>query len=117
MRRLLDLAALLLTRLLAAVFYRSVEVRGLEHVPADGPLVFVSNHANSLVDPLLLIALLPRRIRFLAKSTLWQNPVLVPLLRLTGAVPVYRRQDGGDMSKNDETFPTRPTVVPPRRHP
>ncbi len=104
MRRLLDRVALLLTRLLATVFYRSVEVRGLEHVPADGPLVFVANHANSLVDPLLLIALLPRRIRFLAKSTLWQNPVLVPLLGLTGAVPVYRRQDGGDMSKNDDTF-------------
>lgn len=104
MRRWLDAIALLLTRLLARVFYRSVEVRGAEHVPETGPVLFVANHGNSLVDPLLLIALLPRRIRFLAKSTLWQNPLLMPLLALAGAVPVYRRQDGDDMHKNRDTF-------------
>jgi 1-acyl-sn-glycerol-3-phosphate acyltransferase len=104
MRRWLDTVALLLTRVLARVFYRSVEIRGAEHVPASGPVLFVANHGNSLVDPLLLIALLPRRIRFLAKSTLWQNPLLVPLLALAGAVPVYRRQDGDDMTKNRDTF-------------
>lgn len=104
MRRWLDAIAVALTRLLARVFYREVVVRGLPNLPEGGPLVLVANHGNSLVDPLLLIACLPRRIRFLAKSTLWQNPVLVPLLTLAGAVPVHRRQDGEDMSKNRDTF-------------
>lgn len=104
MRAWLDVAALALTRLLAAVFYREVEVRGIENVPATGPVVFVANHGNSLVDPLLLIARLPRRVRFLAKSTLWRNPLLVPLLSLSGAVPVYRRQDGVDTARNQDTF-------------
>jgi 1-acyl-sn-glycerol-3-phosphate acyltransferase len=67
-------------------------------------VLFVANHANSLVDPLVLIARLPRTLRFLAKSTLWQNPAVRPLLELSGAVPVFRRQDGVDMSQNDDTF-------------
>ncbi len=104
MRSLLDAITLLLARTLARVFYRSVEVTGLENVPTDGPVLFVANHANSLVDPLLLYARLPRRARFLAKSTLWKNPLLMPILVLAGAVPVYRKQDGTDMSKNQDTF-------------
>jgi len=45
------------------------------------------------------------RPRFLAKSTLWDLPVIRSLLDLAGAVPVYRRQDEGvDLAKNDETF-------------
>ena len=65
----------------------------------------VANHHNSLVDPLLLLATLGVRPRFLAKSTLWELPRIRSLLDLAGAVPVYRRQDEGvDPAQNDETF-------------
>ena len=104
MRRWLDDAPRRLARGLTYLFYRSVEVRGVEHVPAQGPVVFVANHGNSLVDPLLLVALLPRRTRFLAKSTLWKNPAVWPFVRGFEAIPVYRQQDGGDMSRNQDTF-------------
>lgn len=100
----MDAAALGFARLLTRVFYRSVEIRGAEHVPAEGPVIFVANHGNSLVDPLLLVALLPRRVRFLAKSTLWKNPLLMPFLRLFEAIPVYRQQDGVDTGRNQDTF-------------
>jgi len=105
MRRLLDALARALARLLLHVFYREVEVRGAEHVPREGPVLFVANHGNSLVDPMVLLALLPRMPRFLAKHTLWGNPAVRPLLALAGSVPVYRRQDG-DTARNDETFAT-----------
>jgi 1-acyl-sn-glycerol-3-phosphate acyltransferase len=94
-----------LARLLAAVFFRSIEVEGRERIPEGVPLVVVANHHNSLVDPLLLFAVLGVRPRFLAKSTLWDLPGIRQLLDLAGAVPVYRRQDeGADTSQNDETF-------------
>jgi 1-acyl-sn-glycerol-3-phosphate acyltransferase len=101
-RRLLDGCARALARLLLAIFYRSAEVRGIEHVPR-GPAVFVANHGNALIDPMVLVALLPRMPRFLAKHTLWSNPAVWPLLQLAGAVPVYRAQEG-DTARNQEMF-------------
>ena len=98
-----DRATRALARLLVRVFYRDAEVRGAEAVPAEGPVLFVANHGNALVDPMVLVACLPRIPRFLAKHTLWSNPAVRPLLSLAGSIPVYRAQDGGT-SRNDETF-------------
>ena len=83
-----------LARLLLAVFYRRIEVRGLERVPASGPLVVAANHHNALVDAMLLLATIPRRLAPLAKAPLFTHPVIAPFLWLVGAIPVHRRQDG-----------------------
>ena len=104
MRRLFDGIARRLARILVRIFFRAVEVTGLERVPSAGPIVFVANHGNSLIDPFVLVAVLPRYPRFLAKSTLWSNPAVRPLLELGGVVPVYRQQDQVDTSRNRETF-------------
>jgi len=86
------------------IFFRDIEIVGLERVPTGGPLVLVANHVNGIVDP-LLVGLLGLRARFLAKSTLWSNPIIRPLLDLTGGIPVYRHQDAGeDTSKNADSF-------------
>lgn len=87
------------------MFYRRVDVVGLEHVPAAGPLLVAGNHQNGLVDPMLLIATMPRTLRPLAKSSLFRHPLIAPFLALAHALPVYRRQDAdGDTSRNAETF-------------
>jgi 1-acyl-sn-glycerol-3-phosphate acyltransferase len=103
MSDLSDRATRALARLLVTVFYRSAEIHGHESVPAHGPVLFVANHGNALVDPMVLIALLPRLPRFLAKHTLWENPAVRPLLALAGSIPVYRAQDGAT-ARNEETF-------------
>jgi 1-acyl-sn-glycerol-3-phosphate acyltransferase len=94
-----------LSRFLLAVFYRRVEVVGLERFPAQGPVVVAANHPNGLVDPMILVARLPRRLVPIAKEPLFRNPLLAPFLRLMGAIPVHRRQDeGADPSRNREMF-------------
>ena len=94
-----------LVRALLAIFYRRVDVVGLERVPAEGGLIVAANHQNGLVDPMMLMAMLPRTLRPLTKSTLFRNPIIAPLLRLAHAVPIYRRQDaGGATVDNAETF-------------
>jgi glycerol-3-phosphate O-acyltransferase / dihydroxyacetone phosphate acyltransferase len=91
--------------MLLAVFYRRVDVAGLEHVPARGPLIVAANHQNGLIDPMLLIATLPRSLRPLAKSGLFRHPIIAPFLRLARALPVHRRQDAGtEMAGNVLTF-------------
>lgn len=87
------------------IYFRRIEVTGLEHVPLDKPVIFVLNHPNALVDPVFLLCLAPRRVSFLAKAPLFRMPVLGYLVKAMDSLPVYRRQDEGqDTSKNEETF-------------
>lgn len=87
------------------IYFRRIEVTGLEHVPLDTPVIFVLNHPNALVDPVFLLCLAPRRVSFLAKAPLFRMPVLGYLVKAMDSLPVYRRQDEGqDTSKNQETF-------------
>jgi glycerol-3-phosphate O-acyltransferase / dihydroxyacetone phosphate acyltransferase len=87
------------------IFFRKIELVGAERLPDDGGLLFVSNHPNALIDPALLFVALPRPVAFLAKSTLFQMPVIGYLVRTVGALPLYRQQDAGaDVSQNQKTF-------------
>jgi 1-acyl-sn-glycerol-3-phosphate acyltransferase len=87
------------------IFFRRVETRGEDRVPSAGPLLFVLNHPNSLIDPIFLLCLAPRPVSFLAKAPLFRMPLIGGLVRAVGAIPVERRQDAGaDLSKNREMF-------------
>jgi 1-acyl-sn-glycerol-3-phosphate acyltransferase len=87
------------------LFFRRIEIGKGELVPSQGPLIFVLNHPNGLIDPALVFCALPRRVSFLAKSTLFRLPVIGWLMREVDALPVYRRIDKGeDVSQNRQTF-------------
>jgi 1-acyl-sn-glycerol-3-phosphate acyltransferase len=66
----------------------SIETRPLPELP-PGPLIFVSNHESSL-DIWVLLARLPRSVRFVAKQELFKIPIFGWYLRLGGHVPVDR---------------------------
>ena len=83
-------ARVVLRPLLRAVSGR--EWRGSEHLPATGGFVVVANHLSH-VDPLPVADFLDaagRIPRFLGKSELFDVPVLGPLLRSAGQIPVAR---------------------------
>src|SRR5919107_9374 len=87
------------------LFFRRIETSRARLVPDSGPLIFALNRPNGLIDPGLVFAALPRRISFLAKSTLFRLPVVGWLLRTVEALPLYRRSDAGeDVSQNMRTF-------------
>jgi glycerol-3-phosphate O-acyltransferase/dihydroxyacetone phosphate acyltransferase len=92
-------------RVVLRVFFRRIEVEGTERVPLRGPVIFVVNHPNALVDPLFLLCFAPRAVSFLAKAPLFRMPLIGLFVRGFGSIPVYRRQDAGsDLAKNRETF-------------
>jgi 1-acyl-sn-glycerol-3-phosphate acyltransferase len=92
-------------RLLLWIFYRRIEVVGLDRIPARGPVILAANHQNALVDPTLLLAGIPRRLVPVAKAPLFRHPLVSPLLRALGAIPVHRRQDAGsDPAHNEAMF-------------
>ena len=86
-------------------FFRRIETVNADVVPRGAGVIFVLNHPNGLIDPALVFVALPRKISFLAKSTLFRMPVISFLLRTVEALPLYRRIDAGeDVSKNQRTF-------------
>ena len=91
-------AAVSFVRWVLRVFFRTMEVTGLENVPEEGGGIVVSWHPNALVDGALIQIFFPRKIVFGARHGLFSWPLLGRLLRALGTVPVYRRQDfpGGD---------------------
>jgi 1-acyl-sn-glycerol-3-phosphate acyltransferase len=94
-----------LLRFALRIYFKKIEVTGVEHVPTNSPVIFVLNHPNALVDPVFLLCLAPRPVSFLAKAPLFRMPVIGYFVRQLDSLPVYRRQDEGeDVSKNQETF-------------
>jgi 1-acyl-sn-glycerol-3-phosphate acyltransferase len=91
-------------RVLIWLFYRRIEVIGAEHIPREGSLVVVANHHNAVVDAMLVMATLPRPVMVLAKAPLFRHPLIGPFLKLMGAVPVSRRQEGGDDPTRNEAM-------------
>jgi 1-acyl-sn-glycerol-3-phosphate acyltransferase len=75
------------------VVYRP-EVRGLEHVPAQGAVILASNHL-SFIDSVLIPLVVPRRVVFLAKAEYFtgRGPkgwLMRRFFTAIGAVPVQR---------------------------
>ncbi|MEP7381390.1 MAG: lysophospholipid acyltransferase family protein [Gemmatimonadota bacterium] len=74
-------------------YYRSIEVIGIESVPATGPVIVAANHWNALIDALVIACALDRRVRLTAKATLLANPVTRLLVRAVGIIPLRRASD------------------------
>jgi glycerol-3-phosphate O-acyltransferase/dihydroxyacetone phosphate acyltransferase len=92
----------------AVRLYYRLETDG-ERVPLTGPVLLVANHPNSLLDAAMVTAAARRPVRFLAKSTLFDDPSLAWPIRwlvaASGAIPVYRQADGAaPPGGNDAAF-------------
>jgi glycerol-3-phosphate O-acyltransferase/dihydroxyacetone phosphate acyltransferase len=90
-------------RFAVRIFFRRVELLGLERVPTGGAVIFAVNHPNGLVDPLFLLCFAPKPVSFLAKAPLFGYPIIGAIVRTFEAIPVYRKQDN-TAGSNEETF-------------
>jgi 1-acyl-sn-glycerol-3-phosphate acyltransferase len=83
-----DLVAALLR---PAAWWGRLRVSGLDALPMEGPVLVVPNH-DSQWDPILIgLAARPRRrLRYLARASLWRIPGLAPILRGLRQIPIER---------------------------
>lgn len=92
----------------SGLYFRKEHILGLENVPADGtPVVVVSNHQNCLNDPLCVcLKLTDRRMNFIARANVFNNPIFNKALRAMGLLPAYRMSHEGfkAINKNRDTM-------------
>ncbi len=86
--RILRWASITTIRLLVRLLLK-VNVVGLERVPSAGPVILAVNHINSL-DAFVVKTTVPRDVIGWAKVEIWQNPVLRPLAKAIGTIPLRR---------------------------
>ena len=86
-------------------FFERVEVRHPERVPSMGPVLLCINHPNNLIDSLLVGAVLPRKVHYLATAALFRNPLMARFLVALGVIPVYLKADDPDkVGRNTQMF-------------
>lgn len=67
----------------------SLRRAGWGHVPRTGPVLLLANH-QSMFDPVLVGLASRRYLSYLARKTLFEQPVLAPLIRSLHAIPIDR---------------------------
>jgi 1-acyl-sn-glycerol-3-phosphate acyltransferase len=74
----------------AVKWWGRLEVSGLEHLPAEGPVLLAGNHDSYWDTVTIGLAAMPKRqIKALAKSSLWK-PGLGKVLDGMGQIPIER---------------------------
>lgn len=86
------------------LYYGSIAVKGLENVPTDKPVLFLPNHQNALLDPLLIAVDCNRKPYFLTRSDVFKSSFLNSLFDLVRMIPIYRIRDGRDSLKHNEAL-------------
>ncbi len=87
-----------LVSVISLVFY-PCRVYGKRNVPRKGGFILASNHESN-IDPMLLPVVCPRQMRFMAKDSLFKDPVLGTLIRMGGGFPIKRgRADRGALNE------------------
>jgi 1-acyl-sn-glycerol-3-phosphate acyltransferase len=71
------------------VFYALGRVYGVQNVPRAGGVVLASNH-QSYLDPVLATLAIPRECSYMARDTLFGNPLFRRLIESLNAFPVRR---------------------------
>jgi len=86
-------------------FFNRISSQNLDQIPKEGAVIFVCNHPNTMMDPLIVGSTCGRNLYFFAKSTIFNNFFTRWILNQLRVVPVYRKQDNPTQTnKNIDTF-------------
>jgi len=101
-----------IVRWLVRRYYSRIEIRGAERIPQTGPVLLCANHANSLIDPVMVGIAARRPVRFMAKAPLFDAFVLGPTMYALGMIPAFRGSDDSkQVRRNLESLETGAQVL------
>ncbi|MCX2720508.1 lysophospholipid acyltransferase family protein [Lentiprolixibacter aurantiacus] len=86
-------------------YFGRINLHGLDGIPEKGPLMFLPNHQNALLDALLIAVNCRRKPYFLTRSDVFSNRLFRSLFSFFHMLPVYRIRDGRHtLSRNEAIF-------------
>jgi glycerol-3-phosphate O-acyltransferase/dihydroxyacetone phosphate acyltransferase len=87
-------------------FFRKIAVIGKQHLHGEGPMIFVSNHPNSFLDPLILLTAQRPQMHFIAGAEWFGQGLKNFIFRHEfNMIPVVRPWlKSGEKVSNDEMF-------------
>ena len=86
-------------------YYKKIDIVYKEEIPKDKAVIFLSNHQNALLDPLLITIKSTRKNYFLTRAAVFKNPTVAKILNSLQMLPVYRMVDGANtIQKNRAIF-------------
>lgn len=92
-------------RLALFFYYKKIITVGKENIPKKGAIMFVCNHPNALIDPLLIGTTNGRSTYFLTRAGVFKNNLIIRLFHSVQMIPIYRLRDGREtLAKNDAVF-------------
>lgn len=98
------------------VFFRRFDIRNRQMLQQEGPLLVVSNHPNTFMDPIIIASLLEQEVYFIAKSTVFDSPLKKWLLHRMNLIPIHRREDAPEqVVSNTEAFKASYTALANRQ--
>ena len=101
-----------LMRLLVRFHYPRIAVEGKESLNGKGPFLFLANHANSLIDPVVIGIATGQPVHYLAKAPLFKTPILGPIMQALGMIPAFRGQDDrSQVKRNIESLEAAAAVL------
>lgn len=84
-----------LAQFVLLTYFRKVYVKNRENFNLKGPTIVVSNHPNTLIDPVIIAAYLNKPIFFLANASLFKNTLVAKILRYLYCIEIKRFEDTG----------------------
>ncbi|MCX5696468.1 MAG: lysophospholipid acyltransferase family protein [Candidatus Omnitrophica bacterium] len=66
-----------------------VKIYGRENIPRYEGFIFAGNHV-SFLDPIAVGSIVPLRVNFMARHTLFRNPIIGSIISICGSFPVRR---------------------------
>lgn len=86
-------------------WFSSTEVNNEKVIPENASVIFAPNHQNAFIDAMALLWSSPEPIVFLAKASIFKNPIVAKALNFFKIMPAYRMRDGySNLKKNEESF-------------
>jgi 1-acyl-sn-glycerol-3-phosphate acyltransferase len=80
-------------RIALRVFYKKFQIKNKERIPKTGPMLIVSNHPNTFMDPLIVGSSVRPQVYFLAMGSLFVSKFVNWILNQLHMIPIQRKND------------------------